>query len=257
MSEHAGSSSRVGPMQTSLSQLVIEPMTEVDVPRVSRLERRCFTNPWPQAAYRRELRNPAQNYYIVLRQYLATDVRERDSESARIETNGSADKVTRIGLLASWMRRGTEERNGSRTPRIVGFGGFWMLFDEAHITTIGVDPDLRGRSLGELLLLDLIEEAIARGAGFVTLEVRVSNTVAINLYEKYGFTTHGVRPRYYADNGEDAYVMWSEDVRTPAYRERLVTLRSRLSESLGSAAELPVAGNAGRPGRAATRDGIS
>jgi [ribosomal protein S18]-alanine N-acetyltransferase len=257
MSEHVESRSRTGQVDADKSQFAIEPMTDVDVPRVSRIERRCFTNPWPQSAYRRELRNPAQNYYIVLRQHPVANARIRDSESAQIEANGSADKVTRIGLLASWMRRGTEDRNGLRTPRIVGFGGFWMLFDEAHITTIGVDPDLRGRSLGELLLLDLIEEAIARGAGYVTLEVRVTNTVAINLYEKYGFTTHGVRPRYYADNGEDAYVMWSEDVRTPAYRERLDSLRSRLSGSLGDAADLPVVGNAGRPGRSATRDGVS
>jgi ribosomal-protein-alanine N-acetyltransferase len=206
-------------------------MTEADVPEVSRLERKCFTNPWPQSAYRRELRNPTQNWYIVLR--------EAEGGEGGDAINGFGGPRRGPLALISRVRRGSREPGSEERGAIVGFAGFWRLYDEAHITTIGVDPMQRGRSLGELLLVALIEEAIARGAGFMSLEVRVSNAVALNLYEKYGFQTKGVRPRYYVDDGEDAYVMWSPNIRTAEYRETLDELRARLAARLAGVAELP------------------
>jgi ribosomal-protein-alanine N-acetyltransferase len=74
--------------------------------------------------------------------------------------------------------------------------------------------------------------AAEMGSDRVTLEVRVSNAVAQSLYRKYGFREEGIRPRYYSDNGEDAYIMTVDDIRSPQYRERfnrlLATLRPRL-----------------------------
>ena len=81
--------------------------------------------------------------------------------------------------------------------------------------------------------MTLIDEAIQRGATWVTLEVRVSNHVAQSLYRKYGFTVQGRRPRYYSDNNEDAYIMWSESLRDPAYRQRLRELRQSVLGRLG------------------------
>jgi len=107
------------------------------------------------------------------------------------------------------------------------------------VTTIAVEPDLRGKSLGELLLVALIEEAINRGAGYLSLEVRISNIVAIRLYEKYGFSIKGVRTKYYVDDGEDAYVMWSANVRSADFRVELDAHRERLAGSLGETARLP------------------
>jgi ribosomal-protein-alanine N-acetyltransferase len=72
------------------------------------------------------------------------------------------------------------------------------------------------------------------GSDRVTLEVRVSNAVAQNLYRKYGFREEGVRPRYYSDNGEDAYIMTADDVRSPSYTERFDRLMGELRPRLES-----------------------
>ena len=90
---------------------------------------------------------------------------------------------------------------------MLGYAGLWLLIDEAHISTIAVAPEWRGRGLGELLLASLLERAISIGADVATLEVRASNLVAQNLYRKYRFTVVGVRKGYYTDNFEDALVM--------------------------------------------------
>jgi ribosomal-protein-alanine N-acetyltransferase len=190
-----------------------------DVPEVSRVEHECFTNPWPQSAYRRELRNNANNHYIVLR-----ETRPRRDEAAR-RADGRGPRA-----LLPFVRR--PEPPEEQSDPIVGFAGMWVLFDEAHVTTIGVLPNRRGKGLGELLLAALFDEALARGAEWLTLEVRVSNASAQALYEKYGFTRQGVRRRYYSDNGEDAYIMWSPSLRSEAFREQFARLKAALQERL-------------------------
>ena len=120
------------------------------------------------------------------------------------------------------------------------------------MTTIGVDPPHRGRGLGELLLLCMFDEAVARGANWLTLEVRVTNAAAQALYRKYGFTAHGTRKRYYSDNNEDALIMWSPALGEPAYRAEVESRRDalarRLGQSLGAGKPHPVPGP-GQPRR--------
>jgi [ribosomal protein S18]-alanine N-acetyltransferase len=194
----------------------LEPMRPEDVPEVSQLDHRCFTNPWPQSAYRRELANPETNFYIVLRQKLpGVQVRETERDERR------------FSLLPRWLWSDSED-----TDPIVGYAGMWVRAGEAHVTTIGVAPEVRRKGLGELLFVALIEEAIARDAEWVTLEVRVSNVQAKRLYEKYGLTRHGVRRRYYSDDGEDADIMWSESLRDPEYLRRVEFLRDQLADGL-------------------------
>ncbi|KMM36294.1 ribosomal protein S18-alanine N-acetyltransferase [Guptibacillus hwajinpoensis] len=91
---------------------------------------------------------------------------------------------------------------------IAGYCGVWVIIDEAHITNIALHPDYRGMKLGEALLKRAIDFAKSRGALKMTLEVRVSNTIAQNLYRKYGFEEGSIRKNYYTDNQEDALVMW-------------------------------------------------
>jgi ribosomal-protein-alanine N-acetyltransferase len=122
------------------------------------------------------------------------------------------------------------------TPPIIGFAGMWLAFDEAHITTIGVDPEYRGRGLGELLLVAMFDEAFRRHTNWLTLEVRVSNAPAQALYHKYGFSEHGRRKRYYSDNNEDALIMWSDALSDPAYQRRVERLRDRLLARFGASA---------------------
>ncbi|KEO82205.1 ribosomal protein S18-alanine N-acetyltransferase [Tumebacillus flagellatus] len=93
---------------------------------------------------------------------------------------------------------------------VVGYGGTWVIIDEAHVTNVAVHPDYRGHGIGELLMRQLMAVAISHGADRMTLEVRVSNLVAQNLYEKMGFLSHGIRKGYYTDNNEDAMIMWAE-----------------------------------------------
>jgi ribosomal-protein-alanine N-acetyltransferase len=207
-------------------------MTADDVPEVSRVERRCFTNPWPASAYRRELQIPNQNHYLVLRD-LPPSPEQTSSEptSAKSPNGASPDRsVPRRGLLplAFGRKLGLASDEPVAPAPILGFAGMWLAFDEAHITTIGVDPDFRGRGLGELLLVALFDEAFRRHANWLTLEVRVSNTAAQALYHKYGFHEQGRRKRYYSDNNEDALIMWSESLADPSYQSTIERLRDRL-----------------------------
>jgi ribosomal-protein-alanine N-acetyltransferase len=104
---------------------------------------------------------------------------------------------------------------------IVGYAGLMMSLTDGHVTTIAVDPEWHRHGIGTRLLLALAREAVARGAAALTLEVRLSNRGAQELYNRFGFTAVGVRKGYYADTGEDALVMWAYDVNTPDY-ERLL-----------------------------------
>ena len=112
--------------------------------------------------------------------------------------------------------------------RVVGYGGMWLMVDEAHITTFAVDPENRRRRVGERLLLALLDLASGRRAREATLEVRLSNMAARRLYEKYGFRPVGLRPRYYSDDNEDALIMTTEPLAEPAMRQRIERLRAAL-----------------------------
>ncbi|CAM4038195.1 ribosomal protein S18-alanine N-acetyltransferase [Mesobacillus zeae] len=90
----------------------------------------------------------------------------------------------------------------------VGYGGMWIIVDEAHITNIALLPEYRGLGLGEALMRKMMEIAADKGVITMTLEVRVSNQPAQSLYRKLGFKDGAIRKQYYTDNMEDAIVMW-------------------------------------------------
>jgi len=100
---------------------------------------------------------------------------------------------------------------------LVGYAGLMMSVDDGHVTTIAVDPDWHRQGIGTRLLLALAREAIDRGANALTLEVRLSHRGAQSLYQRFGFSAVGVRKGYYADTGEDALIMWANDVDQPEY----------------------------------------
>jgi [ribosomal protein S18]-alanine N-acetyltransferase len=104
---------------------------------------------------------------------------------------------------------------------LVGYGGLISYGDEAHVTTIAVDPDQQRRKIGTRLLYELIGRADEMGAQAVSLEVRVTNWGAQRMYARFGFRPVGVRKGYYQETGEDAVVMWTDDIRTPEYRRLL------------------------------------
>lgn len=94
--------------------------------------------------------------------------------------------------------------------RLTGYINFWIFAGEVHLNNIAVHPEFRMNGIGSLLMKGLISTARQEGALWLTLEVRPSNHAAIALYEKFGFKVRGVRPRYYTDTQEDAYIMWSD-----------------------------------------------
>jgi ribosomal-protein-alanine N-acetyltransferase len=111
---------------------------------------------------------------------------------------------------------------------IVGYAGVMISFDDAHVTTIAVDPKWHRRGIATRLLVTLAREALVRGAHNLTLEVRVSNKGAQEMYRRFGFAPVGVRENYYQETNEDALVMWVHDIDTPEYAALLGRLMARV-----------------------------
>jgi ribosomal-protein-alanine N-acetyltransferase len=197
--------------KTGVIPFRVEPMQWDDVPEVIVIERQSFSLPWSDYTYQHELMENNHSHYYVAR-----------------HINGQA------AGRASWLTRLFQTRllqRPSKAP-VVGYGGFWLVVDEAHISTIASGTAWRGRGIGELMLLAMVERSVELGAVLVTLEVRVSNSVAQNLYRKYGFEVVGRRPRYYRDNDEDADLMTVNQIQSEAYRAKLRDLRAALEDRL-------------------------
>jgi len=111
---------------------------------------------------------------------------------------------------------------------VVGYAGLMLSGDDAHVTTIAVDPEWHRHRIGTRLLLFLARESLRREARNLTLEVRVSNHGAQALYLQFGFKPAGIRKNYYQETNEDALVMWAEDIDTADYRERLLELEAQV-----------------------------
>jgi ribosomal-protein-alanine N-acetyltransferase len=114
--------------------------------------------------------------------------------------------------------------------KLVAYAGMWLIIDEAHITNVAVKPEYRRRNFAKRLIHRLLSIARERGCVKATLEVRVSNTPAQRLYEKFGFRTVATRPKYY-NNLEDALIMWLEGLETSEYEEMLNRIEQELQRA--------------------------
>ncbi len=130
-------------------------------------------------------------------------------------------KIERVSFKTPWSRSAfiheiQFERSFFKViklgGRLVGYGGFWLVLDEAHISNIAIHPDHRQQGFGRTLLTHLLEEAVAKGATVATLEVRRSNNAAQHLYAGFGFKLIAVRKHYYADENEDALIMCNDNL---------------------------------------------
>ncbi|MGI6358935.1 MAG: ribosomal protein S18-alanine N-acetyltransferase [Bacillota bacterium] len=131
-------------------------------------------------------------------------------------------EVERLSFSSPWSRFAfqTELKQnqyalylvGKYQERVVAYAGTWIVLGEAHITNIAIHPAWRGRGFGHQLLRGLLAAAKERGANRATLEVRTGNKVAQALYLKHGFKFCGLRRGYYTDTGEDALIMWKDDL---------------------------------------------
>jgi ribosomal-protein-alanine N-acetyltransferase len=155
------------------ASLLVRPMTLGDLPAVMAIEPLAFEgDAWPESIYRKEILNPDSSYWVLEQQSF-----ERFGDPAQPQ-----------GLF-------------------LGYAGFLIIDEEAHLMTIAIDPRWQQRGLGEWFLLHLFDVMEEQGARACTLEVRVSNLKAQALYRRLGFAIEGKRRRYYSDNGEDALIM--------------------------------------------------
>ncbi len=120
------------------------------------------------------------------------------------------------------------KKNEQDELELVGYSGIWTIFEEAHITTLAVSSRHRGQHVAQAILLAQIKFLYKNMVKYLTLEVRESNTKAISLYEKFGFKSLGKRKNYYQDNGEDALIMWTNNIFSDSYKK----LHQELLENL-------------------------
>lgn len=210
----------------------VRPMRKEDIPQVSRIDREAFPTMLPPPNFERELRNQMTHFYVVCDEDKKVDL--PDVPVTRTGTSGLMNRLKR------WFvpDQGIEDdmvHPENHNDLICGYVGFWVMADEAHITTIAVSEELQRRGIGELLLLTVFNRARELYANVVTLEVRVSNTGAQNLYLKYGFKQVGVRKAYYTDNREDAYIMTTGDITSSECHSQMRELYKSLVSRCGEA----------------------
>jgi len=191
------SESTVPPIRVNSSELEFRRMRDSDVPGIMEIEAVSFgRHHWSPESFHNEMNNQIGRYYVLLHHQ-------------------------------------KDENADNTTPKLIGYAGFWMIIDEAHITTIAVHPNYRGNSLGELLLIRMTERCFGSSIHWMTLEVRVGNYTAQNLYYKYGYQSMGIRKKYYQDNLEDALIMTTPDISSEDYRNLYRPLKNGISDKLG------------------------
>ncbi len=204
-------------------------MRKEDVAQVTEIDREAFASQLPSPNYQRELQNRLAHYVVAYDEERTVDKHEVKASPEK----SLAGLAARLRRLFSRNHPFNNEASPSSRDFVAGFAGFWVMVDEAHITTIAVREAYRRQGLGELLLISTMDLATTLNARIITLEVRVSNTVAQRLYAKYGFTQVGVRRGYYSDNREDASVMSTPDINSATFQTHFHQLKQAHSRKCG------------------------
>jgi len=153
-----------------MTNFQIQPLASIHLPGILELDRLCFGGWWNLAHYQWELDHSGSHFQVI---------------TIPSESNSPADP----GL-------------------VIGAGGFWQVLEEAHINLLAIHPQYQRQGLGKLLLSKLLYQAKTLGLERATLEVRASNTIALAMYQKFGFQEAGRRPNYYPDNSEEGVILW-------------------------------------------------
>lgn len=203
------------PDEDTLSYTV-RPMQLDDVPQATEIDQECFPTQWPPPPYRSDLLLNRRARYLV-----ACKDGNHAAPLGKREQRGSPLDHPRVGARRLFYKAGASPLS----QLVVGIIGFWLMAGEAHITTIGVRQAYQRLGIGELLLISTIDLALTRQAEVITLEVRLSNTAAQELYQKYGFTKRGVRGGYYTDNREDAVIMTTDTLTSAPFQGQFQLLK--------------------------------
>lgn len=189
-----------------MAALTLRYMQIADIPQVIAIDNVSFDPAWSARSYAYEISESSYSHMVVL---------ERSVEQP----------------VHGW-RRFFKNLYRETQHQVVAYGGLWHIAGEGHISTIAVHPHWRGNGFGEIALAGMIRRALTLDAEYVVLEVRVSNTIAQNLYQKYEFKTAAVKPRYYRNNNEDAYDMrldLTDEAMIARFDQRFDQIRARYS----------------------------
>ncbi len=201
---------------------IIRPMKGEDIPQVAQIDRQAFSSEWmfrSQDSYKRDLNNASARYVV-----------------ACTKKEGIPKLTGQDAQRSPWFKRLLSYNHYPNTAEhIIGFAGFWLMLNEAHVTVIAVRSNYLRVGIGEGLFISVIELARQLDADVVTLEVRVSNETAQALYKKYGFQVVGSRPRYYSDNGEDAVLMSTDAITSVSFQAHFQQLKKSHSQKWGQA----------------------
>ena len=207
---------------------LVRAMAKKDIPQVANIDREAFPTMWPPVNFHHELTNRLAHYLVVC---------NGSQEIAELPLKPPAVLLTRRTFLGLKWPFSSKTAAGVVNPPetlddITGFVGLWIMVDEAHIINIAVKEPCRGQGIGELLLISSIDTAARLEARVLTLEVRASNSVAQNLYLKYGFKKMGVRRGYYTDNKEDAFIMTTDNITEDSFKKQYQALKEILFQRL-------------------------
>lgn len=202
-------------------------MCREDIAQVSEIDREAFPTLWSSTNYQHELQNQLAHYIVA-----CSEEKTVDEPGVKLE-EGFSGLVSRVRRLFNHDRFFGNALPPSAREYIAGFSGFWFMAEGTHITNIAVRAKYRRQGIGELLLISLLDLATKLKTRIITLEVRVSNTTAHNLYYKYGFTQTGLRRSYYTDNGEDGILMSTENIASTPFQVRLQQLKQAHSRKWG------------------------
>jgi len=175
-----------------LNFLQLQPLTIALLPAAVHLDQLCFGGLWSLATYHQELERSNNPFLALL----------------------------------------TDPRSGSPAPELLGLGCSWTILEESHIILLAVHPSYRRHGLGQILLRTLLAQAHQDGLERATLEARVSNQAALNLYGKFGFRIAGRRPCYYQDTQEDALILWRNHLQSAQFIGELAVWEQQLGDRL-------------------------
>ena len=201
----------------------IRPMEDKDIPQALQLDSEAYPTQWPRPTYtsvKHELRNRLARYQVAIK-------KTEPQPSAKKNDNhkGFQGAMQYIKHLFDHDRFFGPEIERPSNEYLIGMAGFWIMVDEAHITTIATRYAYQRRGIGEWLLISILNKAIELKANVVTLEVRISNKPAQELYSKYAFKDVGIRHHYYTDNGEDALIMTTEVLTSEPFHSHFEKLK--------------------------------
>jgi len=204
-------------------------MHREDINQVTEIDREAFPAMWPPVNYRHELDNPLAHYIVACDEEKLIE----ESEARSAPEKGFTRLASKVRHLFNYDHFFDSETPSSDRQYIIGFAGFWIMADEAHIISLAVRETRHHQGIGELLLIATIDLATELKARVIILEVRVSNTAALSLYCKYGFTQVGLRRGYYIDTKEDAILMSAENITLASFQAHLQQLKQAHSRKWG------------------------